>query len=217
MLKQTQLLLKHLLLNEWRQLYAVMALLLQVVSSVFVLYLAAKFLDKPTWNAVYWVLLLFLSINAVGRSFIQEPKGRLMYYYQLCSPSSIIISRIIYNTIITLFIALLSLFLYSVWMGNPVEKMGLYTLVICLAAVGYSSVLTLMSSISSHSGNSYMIMPVLSFPVIIPLLNLSVHAAKQAMDGIDTSLIYPNIIYLSCLDLIIFGMAYILFPHLWKD
>ncbi|MDZ4756762.1 MAG: ABC transporter permease [Bacteroidota bacterium] len=217
MLRQTQILLKHLLLNEWRQLYAVMALLLQVVSSIFVLYLAAKFLDKAAWNALYWVLLLFLSINAVGRSFIQESKGRLMYYYQLCSPSAIIISRIIYNTILVLFISLLSLFLYSVWMGNPIEKPGLYTLVICLAAIGYSSVLTLMSAISSHAGNSHIIMPVLSFPVIIPLLSLSVHAAKQAMDGIDSGLIYQNIVYMCSLDLIIFGMAYILFPFLWKD
>lgn len=217
MFKQTQILLKHLLMNEIRQLYAVMGILLQVVSCVFVLYLSAKFFDKPVWNAVYWVMLLFLCINAVGRSFIQEPKGRLLYYYQLSSPSAIILSRIIYNAVLVLSISIISLFLYSIWMGNPIESPGIYALVIVLAAIGYSSVLTLMSSISSHAGNSHLIMPVLSFPVIIPLLNLSVHTAKQAMDGLDFSVLSTNLVYMICLDIIILVMAYILFSFLWKD
>ena len=71
---------KHLIAKEinleWKQKYAFNGLLLYVISTVFVCYLSFKqIIDVPTWNALFWIIMLFASVNAIAKSFIQESKG----------------------------------------------------------------------------------------------------------------------------------------------
>jgi heme exporter protein B len=60
-------------------------------------------------------------------------------------------------------------------------------------------------------------MPVLSFPIIVPVLLVLVKACKKAMDGLDTSLLYEDIGVLMMINIMIVALAYILFPFLWKE
>ncbi|MGZ4158438.1 MAG: heme exporter protein CcmB, partial [Bacteroidia bacterium] len=70
--------------QEMRNKYALGGILLYVVSTVFVSYLSFKKIVNPaTWNALFWIILLFASINAIAKSFISETKGRLLYLYTL--------------------------------------------------------------------------------------------------------------------------------------
>ena len=80
---------------EWRSKYALNGILLYVVSTVFVCFLSFKSTPPLVWNALFWIIMLFAAINAIAKSFMQESKGRLLYYYQLASPVAIILSKII--------------------------------------------------------------------------------------------------------------------------
>jgi heme exporter protein B len=42
-------------------------------------------------------------------------------------------------------------------------------------------------------------------------------ASKKAMDGIDTSLIIPDLLVVLAINFIVMALAYLLFPFLWKD
>jgi len=71
-----QLIAKEMLL-EWRQKYAFNGSILYVVSTVFVCYLSFKnIIDPPVWNALFWIIMLFVSVNAIAKSFIQENSAR---------------------------------------------------------------------------------------------------------------------------------------------
>lgn len=216
-MKQIIALLKKDLLTEWRQRYALNGILLHVVASCFVVFLSVRVLAAPSWNAIYWIILLFTSVSAVAKSFIGESKGRQLYFYGIVSGQQIILSRMIYNTILMLVISFLSLVAYSIFMGNPVEHIGLYTAVILLGSAGFSATFTMLSSIAAKAGNSNLLMPVLSFPVIIPILLVAIKASKKAMDGLEPSLVYPDLLVLFAINLIVMVLAYILFPYLWKD
>jgi heme exporter protein B len=63
---------KNLMIVEWRERYALNGILLYVFSSIFTIFLAVKMLNLPSWNAIFWVLILFSSINAIAKSFIAE-------------------------------------------------------------------------------------------------------------------------------------------------
>ncbi len=202
---------------EWRQRYALNGILLHIVSSVFVVFLAVKTLNAPTWNAVFWLIMLFTSVSAAAKSFIAESKGRSLYYYGIADAGQIILSKIIYNSLLMLLIAVVCFVVYSLVMNNEVQNLPLYVAAMFAGSLGFAGIFTFVSSIAAKAGNGSLIMPVLSFPVIIPLLLVLIRACKKAMDGIDGSLIWTDIGALLFLDIIIVALAYVLFPFLWKD
>lgn len=202
---------------EWRQRYAINGILLHAISSTMVVFLSVKMLNAPTWNAIYWIVLLFSSVSAVAKSFVAESTGRQLYYYGIVSAQQLIVSKLIYNAVLTTFLALLCLFTYSLFLGFPVQNTAYFLLIIALGAIGFSSTFTLLASIASKSGNGNLLMPVLSFPVIIPLLLVAIKAAKKAVDGIDPSLITKDLLVLLAINTLIITLSYILFPFLWKD
>jgi len=187
------------------------------VAASFVVYLSVKTLNAPGWNAVFWIIMLFTSINAIAKSFIAETRGHNIYYHSLVSPQVLIVAKIVYNGILNIILSVICFIVYSILMGNPVENQLMYLLCVILGSLGFSSTFTMLSAIASKAGNSNLLMPVLSFPIIIPFLLVLIKACKKAVDGIDSSLIYSDLMVLALFNVLIIGMAYILFPFLWKE
>lgn len=206
---------------EWRQKYALSGMLLYVVSTVFVCYLSFNLrrnqLTPIVWNTLFWIILLFTAVNAIAKSFSQERHGRLLYYYNLCSPQAIIISKIIYNSLVMAVLSVLGFVFYAFVMGNPIQDNGLFSICILLASTGFASVLTLIAGIASKADNSATLMAVLSFPIILPMLLMTIRLAKNAMDGLDWSVSTDEITTLLSIDLIVITLSYLLFPYLWRS
>lgn len=221
MIKEIGVLVKKELTLEWRQKYALNGILLYVVSAVFITYLSVGVgrgnLNPPTWNALYWIIILFSSVNAVAKSFVQEHQGRQLYYYMIASPEAIIISKILYNSLLTLVLALLGYFVFSIILGNPVADHTLFLGNLILGALGFSACLTMVSGIASKAGNNATLMAILSFPIIIPILLLTMRVSKNAIDGLDVSVSADKLLSLVAINAIISVTAYILFPYLWRS
>lgn len=215
--KQIRFLLAKEIKLELRNKYALGGILLYVVSTVFVSYLCFKRIVTPaTWNALFWVILLFASINAVAKSFIQETKGRLLYIYTLVSPQAVILSKIVYNSILLLVLSALCLLVYSLFVGNIVQDIPLFLLTLTLGSFGLSSLLTMVSAIASKTGNNFTLMAILSFPIIMPLLMVLIKLSKNALDGLENWDVHYLLILL-CINVIIIALSYLLFRYLWRD
>jgi heme exporter protein B len=213
---------KHLFIKEFslelRQKYAINGILLYVVSTIFISYLSfKKILNPGVWNALFWIILLFASVNAASKSFIQESKGRLLYLYTIASPQAVILSKIIYNACLIVAISFLCFLFYSLFIGNIVQDNILFAVVLLLGSMGFSSVLTLMSAIASKTNSNFSLMAILSFPVMVPLLMTLIKVSKNAIDGLDWSVSYNYLVVLLLLNVIVGVLAYILFPYLWKE
>ena len=88
---------------EWKQKYAFNGLLLYVGATVFTCYLSFReILEVPVWNALFWIIQLFAGVNAIAKSFLQESRGRMLYYYVIADPKSVILSKVIYNFLLML-------------------------------------------------------------------------------------------------------------------
>ena len=203
---------------EWKQKYAFNGLLLYVGATVFICYLSFHIiLDVPVWNALFWIIQLFAGVNAIAKSFLQESRGRTLYYYLVADPRAIILSKIIYNFLLMLLLSLFNLLFYSILLGNPVIDMPLFILSMILGCMGLSSVLTMVSAIASRVGNSAALMPILSFPVLLPLLMTTIRISKNSIDGLAWTVSQPLIIMLASLNIIVAAMGFLLFPYLWKE
>jgi heme exporter protein B len=202
---------------EMRNKYALGGILLYVVSTVFVSYLSFKQIINPaTWNALFWIILLFASINGVAKSFIGETRGKQLYLYTLVSPQAVILSKIIYNSILLIFISGLCLFVYGLFIGNIIQDFPLFITILLLGSIGFSSLLTMVSAIASKTSNNFTLMAILSFPIMMPLLMVLLKLSKNAIDGLERwDLNYLMVLML--LNVIIIILSYLLFRYLWRD
>jgi heme exporter protein B len=206
------------MLLEWRLKYSFSGILIYVISTIFICYLTFRqIIDPPTWNALFWIILLFAAVNAVAKSFMQESKGLQLFYYTLLNPQHVILAKTIYNMMLLLVVSSLSFLFYIIFMGNLVQSTPMFLIGLLLGASGLSSVLTLVSAIAAKTNNSSALMAILSFPILLPLLMTIIKFSKNAMDGLSWSVNYPNLILLIAINILVTSLSYMLFPYLWKE
>ncbi len=222
---QTWELFKKEVVLEWRSKYAFNGVLLYVVSTVFICYISFQLTPgfehsdgyKVVWNVLFWIIILFASVNAIAKSFMQESKSRLLYYYSIASPHAIILSKTIYNILLMSLLSLLALAVYLIFFNNTIGDPLFYFITVLLGSLSFSTVFTMISAIASKAGNNGTLMAILSFPVIIPVILILIRLSKNAMDGLDRSLSYGNIGALCAINVIVMATALLLFPYLWRD
>src|SRR5215211_5587072 len=108
------------LLLEIRQQYTFYGILLYVASTIFVLYLAMGQPEETVWNGLFWMIQLFICINAVAKSFLQESRGRMLYFYSIAGPRDFILSKLLFNSLLMITMSLVSLILFFL-LGNPLQ------------------------------------------------------------------------------------------------
>src|SRR3982751_3698030 len=113
---------KKELLLEVRQQYSFYGILLYIGATIFVLFNAMDEPESRVWNGLFWVIQLFICINAVAKSFLQESRGRMLYFYSLASPASFVLAKLLFNSILMLVMSLLSLGLFTLFFENPIQK-----------------------------------------------------------------------------------------------
>lgn len=206
------------MLLEFRQQHTFYGILLYVASTIFVLYLSLDKPDPATWNGLFWVIQLFICVNAVAKSFIQESKGRLLYFYSIASPVEFIISKMLYNLLLMIVMSLASLLMYAIFLTNPVENGLAFTGIVVLGGTSISLVFTLMSAIAAKAQQNAALIAILGFPVILPVLLLLMRLSKVAFAEVfREGAVMQLVLLIAGLDLLVIVMAVILFPYLWKD
>ena len=210
-------LLKKDILLEIRQQYSFYGVLLYVISTTFVLYLAMGRPESEVWNGLFWMIQLFISINAVAKSFLQDSRGRMLYYYAIAGPRDFIVAKLIFNALLMLVMSLLSLLLFQLLMGNPLQNPVLFIGFVCLGSVSLSLVFTFLAAIAAKAQQNAALMAIMGFPVIIPQLLLLMKISSVAFSSVIQAGLGQMILLLAGLDIMVIVLSLILFPFLWKD
>lgn len=204
------------LLLEIRQQYSFYGVLLYIAATIFVLYMAIESPESNVWNGLFWVIQLFISINAVAKSFLQESRGRMLYFYSVAGPRDFILAKLLFNSLLMLLMSLLSLALFSLFLGNPVQKAGAFIGLVLLGGWSLSLVFTFLAAIAAKAQQNAAIMAILGFPIILPQLLLLMRLSNAAFS--ETTVIpVATVLLLVSLDAMVILLAVILFPFLWKD
>ncbi|MBK7376602.1 MAG: heme exporter protein CcmB [Ferruginibacter sp.] len=218
MTKRIFTLVKKDVLLEFRQKHTFYGILLYIASTIFVLYLSIDRPDATVWNGLFWTIQLFICVNAVAKSFLQESKGRMLYFYSVASPVEFIAAKIIYNLVLMILMSLISLFMFSVFLNNPVDNGLLFTGIVVLGGAGISIVFTLMSAIAAKAQQNAALIAILGFPVILPQLLLLMRLSKAAFAEVfKEGAVLQMAGLIAGLDVLVIAMAVILFPYLWKE
>ncbi|CAN5611967.1 heme exporter protein CcmB [soil metagenome] len=211
-------LLKKDLLLELRQQHSFYGILLYVASTIFVLYLSLNNPEPDVWNALFWVIQLFVCVNAVAKSFLQESRGRMLYFYSISGAWEFIIAKLIYNIILMLLMSMMSLGLFFLLLKNPLDKPLVFLGIVCLGSISLSLVFTLLAAIAAKAQQNAALMAILGFPLIVPQLLLVIRLSKAAFgEQFRTGAILNLTGLIVGLDIMVLVLSIILFPFLWKD
>lgn len=216
-LKQILTLIRKDFLLEWRQKHTFFGVLLYIGCTVFVLYMMAGQPDSRIWNALFWVAQLFVTVNTVAKSFLQEGESRMRYYFTLVAPVQYILSKMVYSVIMMMVMMLFSLLLFNLLLGSPVIRFGTFLGVSCLGASSLSLLFTFLSAIAAQARQNAALMAILGFPIAIPLLMVLSNLALGAVASVQQEGWWSMALLMLGMDVLIIGLAVILFPFLWKE
>ncbi|MEL6256912.1 MAG: heme exporter protein CcmB [Bacteroidota bacterium] len=222
MLQEIRNLISKELLIEWKQKYAFNGLLLYVLCMVVVISLAFKGnLNPLTWNIVYWIIILFVAINAVAKSFMGERQGQLLYQYTLANPAAIIIAKLVYNMVLLCLVALISLYSYGFLSGIKIADWPLMLSIVLLGCATLSANLTLVTAIAAKAENRATLLAVLSFPLLVPVLLILIRLSRYAVEGKEGGLLiensYDQLFMIGGMSVVLWVLSVILFPFVWRD
>lgn len=202
---------------EIRQQYSFYGILLYVSATIFVLYLAMGRPEDEVWNGLFWMIQLFVCVNAVAKSFLQESRGRMLYFYSVAGPRDFILSKLLFNALLMLVMSIMSLLLFVFLMGNPLKQPMQFIGLATLGGVSLSLVFTFLAAIAAKAQQQAALMAILGFPIIIPQLLLLMKIAAIAFSSVIQAGLGKMVLLLTGLDAMVVVLSVILFPFLWKD
>jgi len=212
-----ELVLKDIRLN-WRERYAIYSLLLYVLCTSYIAYLSFEgIINERSWIALFWIIVLFAAMNASLQSFKRELNYQALFFYTIARPRAIIMAKIIYNSGLLIFLNLVSYFIYSTFLGNPILDKISFVLCILLGSSALASLLTLIAAIASKTNNNGGIMAVLSMPLLFPLLINLIKTSEICIIENEFYLVDNQILFLFLLNIATVLLSYLLFPYLWRD
>jgi heme exporter protein B len=214
-INQIWTLFKKDVLLELRQQYSFYGILLYIGATIFVLYLAIEDPESRVWNGLFWIIQLFICINAVAKSFLQESRGRMLYFHSIVSPQNFVLAKLLF-TLLMLLMSGLSLLLFSLFFGNPAHKALPFMGIVFLGGWSLSLVFSFLAAIAAKAHQNAAIMPILGFPLIIPQLIMLMKISAAAFSAASPIPTTP-LLMLGVLDILVILLAVILFPFLWKD
>ncbi len=180
------------------------------------LFLAIEEPEAKIWSGLFWVIQLFVCVNAVAKSFLQESRGRMLYFYSIASPVDFVLSKLLFNSLLMLVMTMIAMLLFMAFLGNPLDKILPFFGLTLLGGWSLSLVFTFLAAIAAKAQQNAAIMAILGFPLIVPQLMLLMKLSAATFTP-NLSISVTDVLLLVALDVLVGLLAVILFPFLWKD
>ena len=207
--------------SEMRTRFGITALGLFVVTTVslVVFAVADEPLRRPIAAATLWIIMFFTAMTGLGRAFISEEERGTALFLRLNARSlDVYLGKLLVNVSLALVANLLAtvlvlLFIPSVTVGDWSTLLA----TVGIGSIGLAAVLSIVSAIVAKAGTRNPILPVLSFPLLVPLVMPGVNAMLMAFAGFTIAEASGDLILmLSYSGLIIIASVFV-FEVVWAE
>lgn len=209
------------LASELRTRYAINALVMfiLVTISVILFSIGQERITEYLAGGLLWVVIFFSAMSGLSRAFVsEEERGTVMTLHLIASPNTIFSGKLLFNLILVFAMNIVIAFLYNVLFDAfLIKNWSLFLLSFVLGNIGIASSSTIIAAIISKAGSKGTLYPVLSFPVMLPLILILLELTKFSMDGQLISESFIELAVLVCYDVIITTASFLLFDFIWKD
>ena len=202
---------------EWHQKHTFYGVLVYVGSTVFVIYMMSGQPESRIWNTLFWLTQLFVAVNSVAKSFLQESADRFRYYFTLVKPSTFLLAKMVYSVVLMLLMSMVSLLLFAVMLGLPIIQTGLFVAITMIGSLSLSTIFTFLSAIAARAQQNSALMAILGFPIVTPVLMILSKLAIKAIDPVYMEGWWSLALVLLAIDVLVIILGILLFPFIWQE
>ncbi|MEO6694077.1 MAG: heme exporter protein CcmB [Ignavibacteria bacterium] len=206
--------------SELRTRYVINSLVMFVliIISIIKFSLGEEIVDDEILTGLLWIAIFFSASNGLSRTFVKEEDKETSAALKLSAdPSAIIIGKMIFNLFLSYAINILIITLFVLITDYHVKNISGFILIIFIGNLGLVSASTIIAAIISKANNKGTLYPVLSFPILLPLIVTAVNATKLASIGVSTEKLMGELQILISYSIVVITASLMLFKYIWED
>ncbi|KPL82566.1 cytochrome C biogenesis protein [Thermanaerothrix daxensis] len=206
---------------EWRSRELLSAMLVFALLVIFIFNFALELqtqLRAGLSAGILWVTLIFAGTLGLNRSLAVE-KDRGCLDGLLLAPvdrAAIYAGKALANWVFMLIVAAIMLPLFGIFYNASLVLPGV-VLVVLLGAEGYVAVGTLLASMAVQARTRDILLPILLFPVVIPVVVAAVKATGGYLQALPLEEIRPWLNLLGVYDVIFTSVAFMVFDSILEE
>jgi heme exporter protein B len=209
------------LVQEWRSRDMLTAMLAFAVLALFIFNYAMELNPanrSEVASGTLWVVILFAGTLGLNRSFTAEQDQGCFDGLVMAVPdlSAIYVAKAITNFLMMLFLIVLVIPLYSVLYNQSMFILSFFT-VLLLGSWGYTAAGTLISGMTVQTRMRDLLLPILLFPLLMPVNMAVVKAAGGILAGLPASEILVWVRLLVVYDVIVSVVGVMVFEYVIQE
>lgn len=219
-IKSSVLIFKKDLKSELRTRYVVNSLLMFVLVTISIIRFALG--DEKTDNEILtgllWISIFFSSSQGLSRTFIKEEEKETSLAIKLSTDSlNVFRGKLLFNLVLTFVLNFLIVILFVIITEYKIANLSGFLITILLGNVGLVAASTIIAAIISKANTKGTLFPVLSFPILLPLLLTVINSTKLASLGVSSDKLFPEILILISYTVVVITTSFMLFRFIWED
>ena len=207
--------------SELRTRYAVnaLAMFILVTISVILFSIGQEEVSEHLTGGLFWVVIFFSAMSGLSRAFVsEEERGTTLTLQLIASPSTIYFGKLLFNLVLVFIMNIAIVILYYILFESfVILNFSLFLISLISGSIGIAVSSTIIAAIISKANTKGTLYPVLSFPILLPLILTLMELTKFSMDGSLISESFAELAVLICYDVIMLTAGYMLFDFIWKD
>ena len=206
---------------EWRQRVAVSALGMFALATVMTVYFAlvGRRPEPAVQAALLWVSMLFAASVGLGRTFVGEVEtGTDLLLRLVATPGAVYTGKLLFTLALTLGLGAVTAGAFLVVLGAPVAHPGLLAATVALGGTGLAGTTTLLAALVARARGGAGLLPLLLFPLLVPLLLSAVRLTRASLDGgAGWSGATDGLVTLDSFAVVVVAAATLLFEYVWGE
>jgi len=207
--------------SELRTRYALNALVMFVVTTLSIILFAIGNESAPPeiLCGILWIIIFFSTMSGLSRTFVsEEERGTVMTLQLIAQPLMIYFGKFLFNLILLTALNIFTIILYLIVISNfVIHTYSIFFLTVILGTLGLASAATIIAAIISKANTKGTLYPVLSFPILLPLLLTVINATKMAAEGASFMEAIGEFQVLVSYFIVLTTISYLVFDFIWKE
>ncbi len=187
-------------------------------ASIFIQGLNIKVVDLLA-PGILWIAFTFAGMLGLSRSFAGEKEEGCLEGLKLCpvDRSDIYNGKVLSNAVLMFLMEITTIPIFVVLFSYDINNIPGLILVVILGTFGFIFVGTLLSALTVNTRTREILLPVILFPVLIPVILSAVTATGKMLSSGDISEISGELQLLAVYDIIFFIVAQLVFEYTIED
>jgi heme exporter protein B len=207
--------------SELRTRYAISALMMFVLTTISIVLfsLGSEGAPPSALSGMLWVVIFFSGMSGLSRTFVmEEERGTALTLQLLAPPSAVYFGKLLFNIVLVIGLNIVAVALYFFFIeGFVIQTASIFLLTVGLGSVGLAAASTIIAAIIAKANTKGTLFPVLSFPLLLPLLLTVINATRLAAEGAFFDEASGEFQVLVSYIGAVVAVSYILFDYVWKD